>query len=106
LHRDDTANLQYGIKKLLSLGYIAKADGTSSRKLTTYCGTDKGRALVTSYNQRRQEILLGLTRALPGLADTVEKTTNVMHVMTGLYEQASEIAVSRPVAPPNDDQER
>lgn len=96
LHRDDTTNLQYGLKKLLSLDYIVKADGTRSRKLTTYCVTKKGDALVIAYQKRREEILLALTHALPGLADTVEKTTNVMHVMVGLYEQASEIAATRP----------
>jgi len=99
LHRDDTANLQYGIKKLLTLGYITKADSTASRKLTTYIATAKGIALVSAYNKRREEILLALTHALPGLADTIEKTTNVMHVMVGLYEQASEIAASRPITP-------
>lgn len=98
LHRDDTANLQYGIKKLMALEYIVKADGSSSRKLTTYAVTPKGDALITAYNQRRAEILLGLTHALPGIADTIETTTNVMHVMVGLYEQASQIAVTRPVA--------
>ena len=100
LHRDDTANLQYGIKKLLSIGYIERADGSASRKLTQYRVTAKGSALVEAYLQRRKEILLALTHALPGIAETIEKTTNVMHVMTGLYEQASEIAASRPAAPP------
>ena len=95
LHRDDTANLQYSIKKLLSLGYIQKAAGTNSRKLTTYSVTPKGDALVTAYKQRRAEILLALAHSLPGIADTIERTTNVMHVMSGLYEQASDIAATR-----------
>jgi predicted MarR family transcription regulator len=97
LHRDDTANLQYGIKKLIGLGHIIKADSAASPKLTTYVTTDKGQALIDAYKARREEILLGLTQALPGMYDTIESTTNVLHVMVGLYEQASEIATSRPL---------
>ncbi|MBY5932712.1 winged helix DNA-binding protein [Tateyamaria omphalii] len=103
LHRDDTANLQYGIKKLLSIGYVEKADGSSSRKLTRYQVTEEGEALVTAFHQRREEILLELTQALPGVSDTIEKTTNVLHVMAGLYEQASEIALMRSVQSPSED---
>ena len=36
LHRDDLANLQYGLKKLLSLGFIDKASNGASRRNTTY----------------------------------------------------------------------
>lgn len=99
LHRDDTANLQYGLKKLVSFGHIAKAGESKSRKLTTYEATPKGCALIDAYKARREEILLGLTQALPGMGETIESTTNVLHVMVGLYEQASEIATSRPATP-------
>lgn len=98
LHRDDTANLQYGLKKLMADGLITKADDAVARKLTTYVVTGKGQQLIEAYKARREEILLGLAHALPGLADTIENTTNVLHVMVGLYEQASEIATSRPLS--------
>jgi predicted MarR family transcription regulator len=95
LHRDDTANLQYGTKKLLFLGYIEKASAKSSRKLTTYRATTKGDTLINAYLKRRAEILLALAESVSGLAEVVEKTTNVLHVMIGLYDQASDIVTSR-----------
>ena len=46
LHRDDLANLQYGLKKLLQLGYIEKADPRASRKTVTYRTSPRGQALI------------------------------------------------------------
>ncbi len=36
LHRDDLVNLQYGLKKLLSHGFIAKADDKAAKKSMMY----------------------------------------------------------------------
>jgi predicted MarR family transcription regulator len=91
LHRDDLANLQYGIKKLMSLGYIEKADPKAPRKSVTYRASAKGQALVEAYLQRRRETLLRLTASLPGTSEAIENATVMLHVMIGLYDQASNI---------------
>jgi predicted MarR family transcription regulator len=91
LHRDDLANLQYGLKKLAAAGYIEKAGEGASRKLTTYRTSDAGKAVVDAYLVRRRETLLRLTGSLPGTADAIERLTVMLHVMTGLYDQASSI---------------
>jgi len=91
LHRDDLANLQYGIKKLLTLGFIEKADARAPRKSMTYRASAKGQALVEAYLQRRRDTLLRLTASLPGTSDAIENATVMLHVMIGLYDQASNI---------------
>ena len=91
LHRDDLANLQDGIKKLLTLGFIEKADARAPRKSMTYRASGKGQALVEAYLQRRRETLLRLTASLPGTSDAIENATVMLHVMIGIYDQASNI---------------
>ena len=91
LHRDDLANLQYGIKKLLTLGYIEKADAKAPRKSMTYRASSKGQELVEAYLQRRRDTLLRLTASLPGTSDAIENATVMLHVMIGIYDQASNI---------------
>jgi predicted MarR family transcription regulator len=91
LHRDDSANLQYGLKKLLAQGFIEKADETAPKKSVAYRASEAGSAVVEAYHQRRRETLLRLTQSLPGTTDAIEEVTVLLHVMTGFYDQASNI---------------
>lgn len=91
LHRDDLANLQYGLKKLLAQGFVEKADARAPKKSMTYRASAKGGALVEAYLQRRRETLLRLTRTLPGTTEAIDEVTIMLHVMIGLYDQASNI---------------
>jgi predicted MarR family transcription regulator len=94
LHRDDLANLQYGLKKLLSLGFIEKADEGASRRNTTYVASGKGRALVEAYMENRRNTLVRLVGSLAGTEDALRQATAILHVMTGLYDQASTMMTS------------
>jgi len=92
LHRDDIANLQYGIKRLLAQGFIEKADPKAPKKSVTYLTSDKGRKLVEAYLQLRRETLLRLTDRVPGMTKAIGEATTMLHVMIGMYDQASNIA--------------
>ena len=70
LHRDDLANLQYGLKKLLSLGFIDKASNGASRRNTTYVPTESGRAIVDAYLQHRRDTLVRLVGSMSGTQDS------------------------------------
>jgi predicted MarR family transcription regulator len=94
LHRDDLANLQYGLKKLVSLGFIEKADEGASRRNTTYVASTKGRALVDAYMENRRNTLVRLVGSLSGTDDALHQATAILHVMTGLYDQASTMLTS------------
>ncbi len=91
LHRDDLVNLQYGLKKLLSHGFIEKADAKAAKKSVMYRTSGSGAAVVEAYLQRRRDTLLRLTRTLPGTTEAIEEVAVMLHVMIGLYDQASNI---------------
>lgn len=95
LHRDDLANLQYGLKKLLSLGFIDKASNGASRRNTTYVPTESGRAIVDAYLQHRRDTLVRLVGSMSGTQGALQQATSILHVMTGLYDQASMILSSQ-----------
>jgi len=95
LHRDDLANLQYGLKKLISLGFIEKASNGASRRNTTYVPTESGRAIVDAYLQHRRDTLVRLVGSMSGTQDALQQATSILHVMTGLYDQASTILSSQ-----------
>lgn len=91
LHRDDTANLQYGIKKLLAQGYLEKTNPKAPKKSVTYRTSAKGRKLVEDYLRLRRETLMRLTARVPGMTGTIGEMTTMLHVMIGIYDQASNI---------------
>ena len=95
LHRDDLANLQYGLKKLLSLGFIEKASDGASRRNTTYVPTESGTAIVDAYLQHRRDTLVRLVGSMSGTQEALQQATSILHVMTGLYDQASTILSSQ-----------
>ncbi len=95
LHRDDLANLQYGLKKLLSLGFIEKASDGASRRHTTYAPSEAGRAIVEAYMQHRRDTLIRLVASMSGTQEALQQATSILHVMTGLYDQASTILSSQ-----------
>lgn len=91
LHRDDVANLQYGIKKLLAQGYLEKADPKAPKKNVTYRTSTRGRILVEEYLRLRRETLIRLSDRVPGMTDAITEVTTMLHVMIGIYDQASNI---------------
>jgi predicted MarR family transcription regulator len=95
LHRDDLANLQYGLKKLLSLGLIEKASDGASRRNTTYLASETGRALIEAYLQHRRDTLVRLVASMSGTQEALQQATSILHVMTGLYDQASTMLTSQ-----------
>jgi len=91
LHRDDLVNLQYGLKKLLSHGFIEKADAKAAKKSVAYRTSAAGASVVEAYLQRRRDTLLRLTRTLHGTTEAIEEVAVMLHVMIGFYDQASNI---------------
>ncbi len=96
LKRDDTSNLQYGIRKLLKAGLIEKA-GSSSKKGVTYQVTELGREVTDRYGEFRRELLISLTESLSATQD-FEGIAKVLNLMSGLYDQASCVAATHRVS--------
>lgn len=96
LNRDDQSNLQYGVRKLLKAGLIEKTKGGTSKKDVTYQVSELGQAVTDKYTVLREELLLSLTQSITETHD-LEAITRVMSLLTGLYDQASCIAVTHKV---------
>lgn len=92
LHRDDIANLQYGVKKLLSQGYLVKSDPKAAKKTVTYTTSKRGEELVEAYLKLRRDTLMRLTDRIAGMTEAIDEATTMLHVMIGIYDQASNIA--------------
>lgn len=98
LNRDDQANLQYGIRKLVKAGVIEKAGVGESKKDVTYAVTDFGRDITDRFAEFRKELLLTLTRSIT-TEDSLDDIARVLTLMSGMYDQASCIAAAHRVAP-------
>ena len=62
LNRQDTANIQYTIRKLLKAGLVEKASA-ASRKDTSYRATKLGRDVTDAYAELRADLLITLARS-------------------------------------------
>ncbi|HZD52529.1 MAG TPA: winged helix DNA-binding protein [Woeseiaceae bacterium] len=98
LNRDDQSNLQYGIRKLVKAGLIAKAGDGDSKKGVTYVATDLGREVKDKFAQFRRELLLTLTRSI-STEQSLDEVSRVLNLMAGMYDQASCIAAAHRAVP-------
>jgi predicted MarR family transcription regulator len=98
LNRDDQSNLQYGIRKLVKAGVVAKAGTGDSKKGVTYIVTDLGREITDKFAQFRRELLLVLTQSI-STENSLEDVSRALNLMAGMYDQASCIASAHRIAP-------
>jgi predicted MarR family transcription regulator len=94
LNRDDTSNLQYGLRKLLRAGLVEKVDA-DARKTATYRATRKGIEVTEAYAELRRDLLISTTAGIEGSADALAAAGNLLDLMAGHYDQAAKLAVTR-----------
>lgn len=94
LNRDDTANIQYSLRKLTKAGLIEKA-AKSARKSTVYTVTARGRTVTDAYADLRANLLVSMSQALGDPARQMGGAEQMLNLITGLYEQASKQAAAR-----------
>ncbi|WP_306118187.1 MULTISPECIES: winged helix DNA-binding protein [unclassified Roseitalea] len=92
LHRDDLPNLQYAIKKLIKVGLIRKT-GTS-RKTMMYEVSQEGARIVAAFQQKRSETLMKMLGHVSGLPEDLEEMITRLHLLTGIYDQSSDLVRS------------
>lgn len=96
LNRDDTSNLQYGVRKLAKAGLIEKTKITDNKKGVTYRVTQLGRDATDKYGGFRRELLLSLTQLISEKED-LNTVSRVLNLLAGMYDQASCIAATHRV---------
>jgi predicted MarR family transcription regulator len=94
LNRVDVPNLQYATRKLTRAGLI-ETEGGSSRKETRYRVTATGHAVTEAYAALRAATLPPMIDALEGWTAKSEATSAQLDLISGLYAQAAQIAITR-----------
>jgi predicted MarR family transcription regulator len=94
LNRVDVPNLQYATRKLVRAGLI-ETEGSSSRKETRYRATATGRAVTEAYAALRAATLPPMLEALDGWAAKSETTRIQLELISSLYAQAAQVAITR-----------
>ncbi|HZE52387.1 MAG TPA: winged helix DNA-binding protein [Bradyrhizobium sp.] len=94
LNRVDVPNLQYATRKLVRAGLI-ETEGSSSRKETRYRATATGRSVTEAYAALRAATLPPMLEALDGWAPKSETTRMQLELISSLYAQAAQVAITR-----------
>ena len=94
LNRVDVPNLQYATRKLVRAGLI-ETEGSSSRKETRYRVTATGRSVTEAYAALRAATLPPMLDALEGWTAKSETTGAHLDLLSGLYAQAAQAAITR-----------
>jgi predicted MarR family transcription regulator len=94
LNRVDVPNLQYATRKLVRAGLI-ETEGSSSRKETRYRATATGRSVTEAYAALRAATLPPMLDALDGWAAKSETASIHLDLISSLYAQAAQVAITR-----------
>ena len=100
LKRDDLANLQYGIRKLLKAGLIERSNQSGSKRDMAYRVSALGRDVTDRYAVARRELLISMMRESLGEAD-FDMVARLLNLMAAMYDQASCIAATHRVPSPD-----
>ncbi|UCV03887.1 winged helix DNA-binding protein [Dechloromonas denitrificans] len=95
LNRDDLANIQYSIRKLLKAKFIEKADDRSSRG-TTYRTTASGKSVIDDYVNTRRNLVAKPASDIANIEEQLQVATRAMGVFIGLYDHAARVLTTRP----------
>ncbi|MGX7732165.1 winged helix DNA-binding protein [Rhodococcus sp. 2H158] len=100
-NRDDLPNLQYNLRKLVSLGLLERTkSGTSS----VFAVTPAGREVTDRYAALRRQVLASNLVELADVTVKLQHAIRSMHILTGLYEAASrDLATINPTVMFTDD---
>jgi predicted MarR family transcription regulator len=93
LNRDDIQNLQYALRKLEKRALIAKSDGDRS-KTAHYSITPMGRDAVDLYAKIRAQLLTGRTELVSEIDEKLQKATQLLSVLTGVYDDVARVAAT------------
>ena len=93
LNRDDIANVQYILRKLLSEGLLAKKKEPRG-KTYTYDITDSGSAMVERYAQMRALLLLEKTKFIDNIDTKLHAANDLLSLLTGIYDDAARISAT------------
>ncbi|MBV9426664.1 MAG: winged helix DNA-binding protein [Bradyrhizobiaceae bacterium] len=89
-NRDDIANIQYSLKKLLRAGLIEKA-GRSSARETSYVVSELARHWTQDFLQLRRQLFTDPAAQMPDFDDQLEKSAHLLNLIAGFYDHGTRV---------------
>jgi predicted MarR family transcription regulator len=93
LNRDDVSNLQYSLRKLVSIGLVTTSR-TKRVKGVSYTLTKLGMRVTDEYAKLKRELVIRQTEDIAELQSKVEAITRTLTMLTGLYEECARVAAT------------
>ena len=87
----DLPNLKYSVRKLVKDGLLEKVTDSGRRKGTRYRATEKGLVVTEAYAHLRREQLMPALADISGIADKLDRTTQTLKLMGGIYDQSAHV---------------
>jgi predicted MarR family transcription regulator len=92
-NRDDIANIQYSLKKLMRAGLIEKAGRTSARE-TAYVVTPLAREWTKKFLALRRRLFTGPSAQITDFDDQLEKAGRLLNTIAGFYDHGTRVMSS------------
>ena len=89
-NRDDIANIQYSLKKLMRAGLIEKAGKTSARE-TGYVVTALAREWTRNFLALRRQLFTDPSAQILGFDEQLEKSANLLNLIAGFYDHGTRV---------------
>ncbi len=93
-NRDDIANLQYSLRKLIKAGLVEKAPGSTNRD-TVYQVTPRARELTEHFLALRRELVMAPSESMPGFDEALRAAARAMQLVTSFYDHGTRVLAGR-----------
>lgn len=98
-NRDDTANIQYSLKKLLRAGLIEKAP-TSSAREASYAVTERALEWAEHFVKLRRELFTDPSAQILDFQEQLAMCSKLLNTIAGFYDHGTRVMASREQAAP------
>jgi len=96
-NRDDIANIQYSLRKLIKAGLVEKEPGSTNRE-TRYQVSAEGRKLIGSFVALRRELLMEQSAEIRDFDSQLRQAARTMSLITSFYDHGTRTMTGRNVA--------
>ena len=93
-NRDDTANIQYTLKKLLAAELIQKAVHTSARE-ASYVVTERAREWTAHFLTLRRELFTDPSAQILDFQEQLTACSKLLNTIAGFYDHGTRVTASR-----------
>ena len=93
-NRDDIANIQYSLRKLIQAGLVEKAPGSTNRD-SRYQVTVRGQQVTDAFLAVRRELLMEPSAQIRDFDEQLRAAAQAMSLITSLYDHATRKITAR-----------